>query len=270
MGEQTQIVSQIFKDLGDINFVLIAIVVVGAFVANIVIERVLPWIGSRLEGRVRQFLLPLVPLLRLIIIVVAAVEVITQIVTPTQENLFAVFGAVGIAVGLALRDYVSGLIAGVVALYERPYRVGDWVQIDDTYGEVKSVGLRALKVLTPDDTMVSVAHSKIWTANINNANDGKSTHLCVADFYLHPEHDAGDVSQRLRDVALTSAYLDLQKPVALVVSEKPWGTHYRLKAYPLTSKMQYTFTTDLTVRGKHTLMDAKVKLTTVPMASGPA
>jgi hypothetical protein len=75
----------------------------------------------------------------------------------------------------------------------------------------------------------------------------------VADFYLHPRHDAQSVRHKLRNVALTSSYLDLERPVTVVVSEKPFGTHYRLKAYPIDARQQFQFTSDLTVRGKEAL-----------------
>jgi len=37
-----------------------------------------------------------------------------------------------------------------------PYRRGDWISIEGTYGEVKSIGLRAVEIVTPDDTMVVI------------------------------------------------------------------------------------------------------------------
>jgi small conductance mechanosensitive channel len=78
--------------------------------------------------------------------------------------------------------------------------------------------------------------------------------MCVADFYLHPEHDAQAARDRLRDVALTSPYLALDRPVTVIVHEQPWATHYRLKAYPIEADDQLLFTSDLTVRGKRELM----------------
>jgi small conductance mechanosensitive channel len=93
------------------------------------------------------------------------------------QNFIAIFGSVGLAIGFAFKDYVRSLIAGVVAIYEQPYRPGDWVKIDDAYGEVKSMGLRAIKIVTPDDTLVTLPYAKIWNTNIHNANSGKRDHL---------------------------------------------------------------------------------------------
>jgi hypothetical protein len=85
---------------------------------------------------------------------------------------------------------------------------------------------------------------------LRNANSGSRKLQCVTDFYLHPQHDAVQVKQALMDVALTSPFLQIPIPVTVIVQEKPWGTHYRLKAYPVDPRDQFQFITDLTIRGK--------------------
>jgi hypothetical protein len=58
---------------------------------------------------------------------------------------------------------------------------------------------------------------------------------------------------------MTSAYLQLLKPVAILASEGPWATKYRIKAYPVDPRDQFRFTTDLTLRGKQALMALGVR-----------
>jgi small-conductance mechanosensitive channel len=114
-----------------------------------------------------------------------------------------------------------------------------------------------LRLYTPDDTVVSIPHIKIWNTNIFNANDGNRNLCVVAHFYLDPDHDAARARQKLHDVALTSPYLDLNHPIRVIVQEQPWGTHYQLKAYPLDTSPNLL---DLTVRGK----DALTKIISKP------
>jgi small-conductance mechanosensitive channel len=155
-------------------------------------------------------------------------------------------------------------LAGVVAAVELPYRPGAWVRIEETYGEVKHVGMRTVEVQTPDDDLVAVPHLKLWDTAIYNANNGGTSLQCVASFYLHPEHEAGWVRKALRDVALTSAYLKFDEPIIVVAEEKPWGTHYRIRAYPVDPRQQFLFITDLTVRGKAVLSEAGVTPALLP------
>jgi small conductance mechanosensitive channel len=109
---------------------------------------------------------------------------------------------------------------------------------------------------------------KIWNEAISNTNNGGPNLQCVTDFYLHPEHDARRVKQTLEDVALTNPYLQTEKPVAVTVQEKPWGTQYRLRAYPIDPRQQFRFKTDLTVRGKASLARLGVAFAATPTTAG--
>ncbi|EGV19066.1 mechanosensitive ion channel family protein [Thiocapsa marina] len=258
MQNNTDII-RLFKVLDPAALLELGLILLGATLLILANQTLVPWIANRLHGRYRLYLLAMVPLMRLAIIIVAFVLIVPLIIEPSLQNMVAVLGTVGLAVGFALKDYVSSLIAGVVAVIEMPYRLGDWIEINGTYGEVAKVGMRTVQIVTPDDTRVSIPHLKLWNESIFNANSGGPELQCVADFYLHPLHDAGAVVQALQDVALTSPYLQLDQPIAVVVCEQPWGTHYRLKAYPIDPRQQFRFVSDLTVRGKAILAQLGVK-----------
>lgn len=257
---------QLFNKLDQINFVKIAIVAVMAWVSILLVKHLVPWLAKRLPARLRMYLLPSIPVFRLAIMIITLAIIIPMVIKTSLQNLIAILGFTAVALGFAFKDYISSLIAGIVAIYERPYRVGDWVTIDGAYGEVQSLSLRSLRLYTPDDTVVSIPHIKIWTTNIFNANDGNRNLLCVTHFYVDPDHDAARARQKLHDVALTSPYLDLNHRIRVIVQEQPWGTHYQLKAYPLDSREQFQFISDLTVRGK----DALAKMGVKPAGALPA
>ena len=244
---------KLFNDFDGWTVFEIFAVAAGAWLLVLFFKFFIRWLAERAPSRYRFYILPSAPLLRLLILLIAVGLIFPLIVQPTAENILLILGSAGIAIGFAFKDYVSSIIAGVVSIYDRPYRTGDWVKIDDAYGEVKQVGLRAVRLVTPDDTVVVIPNLKIWTTNIYNSNDGQRSLLCVADFYLHPDHDGAVVRQKLRDVALSSPYLSLDRLISVIVAEKPWGTHYRLKAYPIEARDQFQFTSDLTVRGKESL-----------------
>jgi len=250
---------QILRDVQKIDIVQIVIILLVAWLLAKAVERFLPWLAERVTGRLRLYILPSVPVLRLVILIGAIVAIVPRVINLTFHNSLAIIGAAGFAVGFAVKDYVSSIIAGIVSLYERPFRPGDWVQIEGAYGEVQSVKLRALRLITPDDTTVTIPNIKLWQTNIFNANDGRRNLMCVVDFYLEPRHDAALVRQTLYDVALTSPYIELESPILVIVAEQPWGTHYKIKAYPVDSRDQFQFISDLTIRGKSALVDLNVK-----------
>lgn len=239
--------------------------IVGVTVAVVVAgQHLLTWLAERLHGRNRLYVLATVPVVRLVAIVVALWLIVPLVIEPSFENFVALLGALGIMLGFALKDYVSSLVAGIVALYEMPYRLGDWIQIDGAYGEVRRISMRTVEIMTPDATTVSIPHLSMWTSSIYNGNDGSPLLMCVVNFYLQPDHDGRYVKQVLHDVALTSVYLRIAEPVIIVASELPWGTQYRLKAYPIDPRDQFDFMTDLTLRGKEQLAQHDIRFAAVP------
>jgi len=212
---------QIFNQLDKIDFVEIAVIAVMGWVAIMLVERLVPRLANRLPARLRMYLLPSIPVFRLLILIITVAMIVPKVIQTSLQNLIAILGFTAVALGFAFKDYISSLIAGIVAIYERPYRVGDWVTIDGAYGEVQSLSRRALRLFTPDDTVVSIPHIKIWTTNIFNGNDGNRNLLCVVHFYVDPNHDATRTRQTLHDVALTSPYLDINHPIRVIVMEQP-------------------------------------------------
>jgi small-conductance mechanosensitive channel len=198
---------------------------------------------------------------------VAALIIIVPIfIEPTFSNAVAIVASVGLALAFAFKDYGSSLVAGLVTVLENTYQPGDWIELGGVYGEVKSIELRATRIMTADDTEMIVPNSKIWSGSIANATSGQRSLLCVAEFYLHPDHDASVVRARLAQIADASPYRKADTSVSVTVKEQPWGTKYRLKAYVKESRDQFQFITDLTVRGKDALRLLGIRFTQVPYA----
>lgn len=256
--------ANLLNDWQDISFVQIAIIVLLSFAAIWFIRKAIPFVASRAPSRLRFYLLRAVPILRMIIILSALLWIIPLIFNINLQNFLVIAGAASVAIGFAFKDYVSSLIAGVVAIFERPYGPGDWVEIEGDYGEVINTGMRAIRLRTASDDIITVPHDTIWSKNISNSNSGSQTLMCLAHFYLAPDHDAAKVRRELVDVALTSAYLDYRKPVLVVLKETEFATKYSIKAYPFDLRDQFKFVSDLTDRGKDAVRDAGAKPVTIP------
>ncbi|TVR97843.1 MAG: mechanosensitive ion channel family protein [Rhodospirillales bacterium] len=253
MDDAEQTLVRIFNELGWREAAEIAAIVIVAWALTTAVQRGLPWLTERFHRAKRHRILPFVPVLKMVILVGALAITLSIVIRPTVENMVTILGASAIAIGFAFRDYLSGVVAGVVAVFERPHRPGDWVRIGDAYGEVTKEGLRGLEMVTPDDTRVLIPHSKLWDTAIYNANAGSRELMCVVRFFVDPRHDAAAVRSALYDAALTSPYVQLELPITVVLWEEPWGTHYRVKAYPVDARQQFQFISDVTVRGKAAL-----------------
>ncbi len=233
-----------------IKLALAAGILFSAWVIVLIARRLLSRLAEVVPERSRPQVERWYPVLRIVVQIITVVLVIMVVTSKPIPTLISAL----VAIGVVMRDFFSSIIAGVVATWEMPYRQGDWVSLGGHYGKIQEMGVRAVRLVTPDDTVVVVPHSVIWNDVVANANDGQPDHLCVADFYLHPDHDARAAREKLRDVAITSPYIRLDKDTAVIVLEKPWGTHYRVKAYPVSGNDEFRFISDLTVRGKEALL----------------
>lgn len=245
----------------------ILLIIAGSFVLYEFIRHLVPRLILR-KPDARFYTLPWIPMLRLIIIVGAIAMIVPIIITPTRENVLALIAACALAMGFALKDYISCLFAGLLFLIERPYRVGDWIEIDGTYGEVMELGLRAVKLATADDDTIFISHNALWNTQIKNSTTGQKDLLCVIDFFVDPDHGEATARQVLADIAAGSVYTNPERPIVVVMFNKPFGLYYKVKAYPRDARDQFLFITDVTERGNFALRKLGLKLVTAPVAVG--
>ncbi|NJN03234.1 MAG: mechanosensitive ion channel family protein [Leptolyngbyaceae cyanobacterium SL_1_1] len=244
--------------LAEINFstVLSAVIAIGiAYGLLLAIDNFTDWISERVPRRFRLLTKQGLPFLRAFVLLVSIVYVSNLFLNLSARNLFALTGTLAVALGFAFKDYVSSIIAGVVGLYEVPYRVGDRVRIGETYGEITDYGLRRVQIRTPSDSLVSVPHSKIWTEPIINANSGDLEAQVVTNFYFSHAVDVAQTRQILCQTAYSSKYTRLDLPVVVIAQERPWGTQFKLKAYPMDARDEFLYQTDLIQRAKQYFAD---------------
>jgi len=88
-------------------------------------------------------------------------------------GLLASAGIVGIAVGFAAKDTLANLFSGVFILADRPYKLGDYVNLDGgERGKVTHIGIRSTRILTNDDIEVTIPNGVIGNEKIVNENGG--------------------------------------------------------------------------------------------------
>jgi small conductance mechanosensitive channel len=83
-------------------------------------------------------------------------------------SLIAILGAAGLAIGLAMQGTLSNIAAGVMLLILRPFNVGDYIIYGEHGGTVKSLGLFATELVTPDNVFVFAPNSQVWGSELYN------------------------------------------------------------------------------------------------------
>lgn len=222
--------------------------------AAYIIIKTVDWVVIALSERVARYnrlrIKQFQPFIRTLVMTVTVIMLMNLFLNLSRDNVLAVTGTVAVALGFAFKDYASSIIAGIVGLFEAPYRVGDRIAIADEYGEVISYGLRGIRLRTPGDNIVTIPHSYMWSNAVSNANMGELEAQVVTEFYLAHEANPEQVENILYRIAHTSKYTHLKMPIVVVMSEHSWGSLFKLRAYPLDARDEFAYTTDLTVRAK--------------------
>lgn len=226
--------------------------------------RVSTWIltllGERF-GRHRLKFAKLVPIVRILTWTLAVYVIIVDVFSPSTNALLAFTASAGVAIGFASQDILKNIFGGVVIIIDRPFQVGDKIQVGSHYGEVTSIGLRTVRIVTPDDNLVSVPNSEIVNQSVSNANAGALDCQVGIDFTLPPEVDTRRVRSILYETAATSPYVFLQKPIVVVFRDAYDHAPLlkaKVKAYVFDNRQENAFASDITERGKRALLEAGI------------
>jgi small-conductance mechanosensitive channel len=164
--------AELKKALGDVFFVMG--LVLSSLILWSLIDLAYDWYRQNLEeaGRVDELDPVLMLFARIARILLAGVS-LTILLSYFGINVTALAAALGIgglALSLAAKDTLSDAIAGFIILADRPYRIGDRIEIQGvgTWGDVVEIGLRTTRIRTRDNRMVIVPNSMIGKNQIIN------------------------------------------------------------------------------------------------------
>lgn len=198
----------------------------------------------------RLFIKRLVPASRILIWSLAIYIIIAGVIAPPIETVIAIGASIGIAVGFASQDILKNIFGGIMIILDSPFQVGDKIAVGEHYGEVQSIGLRSSRIVTPDDSVVSIPNAELMNHAVSNSNSGALNCQVVAEIYLPATVDIPTVKRVAKDAVYASSYLYLNKPVEVIVLNELKDRNYvvklRVKAYVLDIRYEFLFKSDMT------------------------
>ncbi|MDR3145840.1 MAG: mechanosensitive ion channel [Treponema sp.] len=204
--------------------------------------KILVWVLKKLIHRAEtgpfQIDKTLISMLRVVVAYAIAIICVIMILDTFGVNtnsLIAVLGAAGVAVGLALKDTLSNIAAGIVLLVQRTYQRGDWIEFGSTQGSVKEIGLFTTILETGDGVYISAPNSSIWGSPLKNytRNGKRRMDLTVSIAYS----DSVDTALRvLQDIiAAEDRFMKEPAPQVMVQSLGDSGVSVMIRAWTSTS-----------------------------------
>ena len=175
--------------------------------------------------------------------------IIAGIFQPPLATILAFAASIGVAIGFASQDILKNIFGGVTILFDRPFKVGDKIESGKYYGEVIEIGLRSTRIVTPDDSLVSIPNGELMNQSVSNSNSGESNCQVVAEIYLPVSINTTEIRELATEVVKVSRYVYLNKPITVLfsheVKEKQSYMKMKVKAYVLDIRDEFKFKSDI-------------------------
>ncbi len=183
-------------DLGLKLITALAIFFIGKFVIRLVVGAIRKLMRKQeVDKTLETFICNLVRMVLLVVVIIAAIGALGIQTT----SFIAIFGAAGLAVGLALQGSLSNFASGVLIVLFRPYRVGDFIEAAGIAGVVEQVQILTTVLKTGDNKQIIVPNSQIMDSIITNysANDTRRVDMVIGVSY---DDDLDKVRKTLEEI----------------------------------------------------------------------
>ncbi|MBD3853492.1 MAG: mechanosensitive ion channel, partial [Acidobacteria bacterium] len=148
-----------------------------------------------------------------------------------------IIGALGVGVGFGLQNIVNNFVSGLILLFERPVRVGDTLDLDNTGGVVDKIGMRATTVSTWDGAEIIVPNASLISGNVTNWTLNHNRRRMVIPVGVAYGTDAEKVAQLIVDVANNNKDVDARpEPTCFFVGFGDSSLDFQLRAWTAETK----------------------------------
>ncbi len=147
------------------------------------------------------------------------------------DSLLASIGIAGVTIGFAARDAFSNLISGLLIFLDRPFVIGDLVEVGDNYGYVDQITLRSTRIITSDGKMLAVPNNEMINQTVSSYTNFPNLRLDIA-VTVGVEEDIHHVRQLLLDVIEGDEnYLDTPEPRVVVSALNDYNIAMELQVW---------------------------------------
>ncbi|TJZ51428.1 mechanosensitive ion channel [Sphingobacterium olei] len=109
----------------------------------------------------------LFPLVRLLIVVVGFLIAVSIIGIGT-DRLTVIIGALSVGIGLGLQNIINNFVSGIILVFEKPFKIGDYIELADKKGQVLEIGIRSSTLMTDQGARVIIPNGDLLSGRLVN------------------------------------------------------------------------------------------------------
>ena len=198
------------------------------------------------SGTVPQLFLDI---FRVLMVVFGGAIVLSTVWDVELGGLVTALGLGSFVIGLALQDTLGNLFSGISLVYERPFSVGDYIQVNDLKGKVIEMNWRAVHVQTRQNELLVMPHLMVAQASILNFSQPTKTHIIQAEIGFSYNDAPNTVKEALMQTCLnTPGILAEPLPEVKTMSYQDSQILYELEFGIADYKMYEEITDELMTR----------------------
>lgn len=170
--------------------------------------------------------------------------IIINIVGTKTFSIAALIGSAGLAIGLAVKDNLANFAGGVMLLFNKPFKVGDYIEAQSNAGTVRNIGILYTMMTTADNKTIYIPNGPLSTGNIVNVS---TQHTRRVEIVVSLEYgtDVEVAKKLLLDIANNhSLVLKSPEPFARMAAMNDHSIDFKLRVWVKKSDF-WTVTFDL-------------------------
>lgn len=170
----TLLLSAITQGFNIGSFKVVPIKIIEATIALIVLLVVNGWFQKQLDKKfltlvgiergTRESIATISNYVGIMLVIIIALAIVGM----DFSRLAIIAGALSVGIGFGLKDVVNNFVSGLILLFERPIKTGDWIETSGVQGTVKKISIRSTQIETFDRADVVIPNSEIIAGNLTN------------------------------------------------------------------------------------------------------
>ncbi len=174
--------------------------------------------------------------------------------------VLASLGIAGITIGFAARDAFSNLISGLLIFLDRPFVIGDLIEVGENYGRVEQITLRSTRIVTPDGRMLAVPNAEMINKTVASYTNFPNLRLDMS-FSIGVNEDIHQVRNLVLDaISADQDLLSDPEPRVLVTALNDYNIELELRVWLENERVHVGKRADLREMLLDTLRAAEIEM----------
>lgn len=143
----------------------------------------------------------------IVIYAFAGLGIVAFVMGETLTSLLATSGVLAMIVGLAIQANIANVFSGIILNIERPFQVGDFINVDGVFGRVKDITWRTVRIESLEGPVVSLTNAKVSESKVENHNDVPKGLRVELPFYLPADSEPEHVERIINEIIDEADYV---------------------------------------------------------------